>query len=141
MSSIPIALRRLILERAAGRCEYCGLAQEGQEATFHIDHVIPVAAGGQTALENLALACVSCSLRKAARQTARDPQTGKEVALYNPRLGDWNEHFRWEGVRLVGQTATGRATAEALSMNRTLILAIRQEEALRGRHPPPEKIV
>ena len=139
MSSIPIALRRLVLERAAGRCEYCGLAQEGQEATFHIDHVIPVAAGGQTALENLALACVSCSLRKAARQTARDPQTGKEAALYNPRLGGWNEHFRWEGVRLVGQTATGRATAEALSMNRTLILAIRQEEALRGRHPPPWK--
>jgi 5-methylcytosine-specific restriction endonuclease McrA len=64
-----------------GRCEYCGLSQEGQEATFHIDHVIPLAAGGKTVAENLALACVSCSLRKAARQTAIDPQSGKEVAL------------------------------------------------------------
>ena len=65
-------------------CEYCGLSQEGQEATFHADHVIPVTVGGQTVAENLALACVSCSLRKAARQTVSDPQNGQEAALFNP---------------------------------------------------------
>jgi 5-methylcytosine-specific restriction endonuclease McrA len=81
---VPARLRRLVIQRAGGRCEYCGLSQEGQEATFHIDHVIPVADGGETVTENLALACVSCSLRKAARQTAVDPQSDKEVALYNP---------------------------------------------------------
>jgi hypothetical protein len=48
----------------------------------------------------------------------------------------WHEHFRWEGVYLQGLTATGRATIEALQMNRALILAIRQEEAARGRHRP-----
>ena len=141
MSYIPPGLRRLVIQRAAGRCEYCGLSQEGQEATFHIDHVIPVTAGGQTVAENLALACVSCSLRKAARQTAIDPQSGKEVALYNPRRDTWREHFRWEDVYLVGLTATGRATIEALDMNRVLILAIREEEAALGRHPPPEGFV
>jgi hypothetical protein len=41
----------------------------------------------------------------------------------------WSDHFRWEGVRVVGQTATGRVTVAALDMNRPLILAIRQEEA------------
>ena len=141
MSYIPAELRRLVIQRAAGRCEYCGLSQEGQEATFHIDHVIPVTAGGQTVAENLALACVSCSLRKAARQTAIDPQSGKEVALYNPRRDTWREHFRWEDVYLVGLTATGRATIEALDMNRVLILAMREEEAALGRHPPPEGFV
>ena len=141
MSYIPPGLRRLVIQRAAGRCEYCGLSQEGQEATFHIDHVIPVTAGGQTVAENLALACVSCSLRKAARQTAIDPQSGKEVALYNPRRDTWREHFRWEDVYLVGLTATGRATIEALDMNRVLILAIREEEAALGRHPSPEGFV
>jgi len=141
MSYIPAELRRLVIQRAAGRCEYCGLSQEGQEATFHIDHVIPVAVGGQTVAENLALACVSCSLRKAARQTAIDPQSGKEVALYNPRRDTWREHFRWEDVHLVGLTATGRATIEALDMNRVLILAIREEEAALGRHPSPEGFV
>ena len=138
MSHISAELRRLVIQRAAGRCEYCGLSQEGQEATFHIDHVIPVAVGGQTVAKNLALACVSCSLRKAARQTAIDPQSSKEVTLYNPRRDAWHEHFRWEGVYLVGLTATGRATIEALDMNRVLILAIREEEAALGRHPAPE---
>jgi hypothetical protein len=137
MRYIPAEVRRLVSQRATGRCEYCGLSQEGQEATFHIDHIVPVAAGGQTTAENLALACVSCSLRKAARQTVTDPQTGEEAALYNPRRERWSEHFRWEGVRLVGQTATGRATVTALDMNRPLMLAIRHEEANLGRHPPP----
>lgn len=40
MKNVPERLRRVVLKRAAGRCEYCGLAQEGQEATFHIDHVV-----------------------------------------------------------------------------------------------------
>lgn len=136
MKHIPARLRRLVIQRAAGCCEYCGLSQEGQEATFHIDHVIPLAAGGETVAENLALACVSCSLRKAARQTAIDPQSGEEVTLYNPRRDTWHEHFQWDGVYLVGLTATGRATVEALNMNRVLILAIRREEAAMGRHPP-----
>ena len=66
MGMIPVHLYRLVVQRALGRCEYCGLSQEGQEAHFHIDHVVPVVHGGETVEENLALACVSCSLRKAA---------------------------------------------------------------------------
>jgi hypothetical protein len=107
----------------------------GQEATFHIDHIVPVKAGGRDTGDNLALACVSCSLRKAARQTAVDPMSGEHVALFHPRLNLWNDHFRWHGVRLSGQTATGRATIEALEMNRPLIIAIREEESAQGRHP------
>jgi 5-methylcytosine-specific restriction endonuclease McrA len=68
---VPAAIRRRVLERARDRCEYCGLSQKGQEATFHIDHISPTTAGGITDLRNLALACVSCSLRKAARVAAR----------------------------------------------------------------------
>ena len=136
MTHIPARLRQLVVRRAAGRCEYCGLSQAGQEATFHIDHIFPLTAGGKTVAENLALACVSCSLRKAVRQKGVDPQTGEEVMLYNPRRDVWREHFRWDGVKLVGLTATGRATIHALNMNRPLILAIREEEASVDRHPP-----
>jgi hypothetical protein len=60
VSRVSPELRRVITQRAGGRCEYCGLAQDGQEATFHVDHIKPLAAGGQTTAENLALACVSC---------------------------------------------------------------------------------
>src|ERR1700752_5332152 len=97
MSRIPVALVRQVVERAGNRCEYCQLSQLGQEATFHIDHVIPRAAGGPTTTDNLALACVACSLRKWARQTATDPETGGEVPLFNPRTQAWTDHFRWEG--------------------------------------------
>ncbi len=135
MRHIPVRLRQRVIQRAANHCEYCGLSQKGQEATFHIDHVVPVAADGNTSFKNLALACVSCSLRKAARQTAIDPQSGQEVVLFNPRKEHWRDHFKWDDVTLTGLTATGRATVTALNMNRSLILSIRREEVLIGRHP------
>jgi hypothetical protein len=136
MSDISASLHEEVVLRAGQRCEYCRLSQLGQEATFHIDHVVPRAAGGPTTAANLALACVSCSLRKWAKQTATDPDSGEEVPLFNPRTQAWAEHFRWEGARVVPLTPTGRATVAALTMNRPLIVAIRQEEAARGRHPP-----
>ncbi len=135
MRHIPARLRQLILHRSGERCEYCHLSQAGQEATFHIDHITPVTADGETVADNLALACVSCSLRKSARQTAFDPKTKTEIPLFNPRRDVWSEHFQWDDVRLVGLTATGRATIETLALNRPLILAIRREEAALGRHP------
>ena len=134
-SAITAALRSLVAERAENRCEYCRLSQVGQEATFHIDHVVPRTAGGPTDEDNLALACVGCSLRKGARRRAIDPQTGADVVLFNPRRDSWSEHFRWDGVRLDGRSPTGRATAAALAMNRPLMVAIREEEVLLGRHP------
>jgi hypothetical protein len=136
MSDVSRALHDEVVLRAGNRCEYCRLSQLGQEAAFHLDHVIPRAANGPTTADNLALACVSCSLRKWARQTASDPDTGEEVPLFNPRTQDWSEHFRWDQVRVVPLTPTGRATTAALAMNRPLILVIRQEESVRGRHPP-----
>jgi hypothetical protein len=137
MSDVPARLRRLVLRRAGARCEYCGLSQKGQEGSFHVDHIVPKVAGGPTLADNLALACVSCSLRKEARRSAVDPMTGRKVALFHPRRQRWRHHFRWAGVRILGLTPTGRATASALRMNRPLILAIREEEVLRDRHPPP----
>lgn len=93
MTHTTAALRRLAVARASNHCEYCGLTQDGQVATFHIDHVTPVAAGGATSEDNLALACVSCSLRKGARQTAIDLVSGEEAPLFNPRNDDWHVQF------------------------------------------------
>jgi hypothetical protein len=137
MSDIPAAMRDEVVLRAGSRCEYCRLSQAGQEAAFHVDHVVPRVAGGPTELNNLALACVSCSLRKWARRSAPDPATGEEASLFSPRGQVWDDHFRWEGAEVVPLTPTGRATVTALAMNRPLAVAIRLEEAERGRHPPP----
>lgn len=136
MTSVSAELRRFVIERAGDRCEYCQLPQVGQEATFHVDHVIPTKLGGQTADTNLALACVSCSLRKGARGNATDPDTNTPVNLYNPRTDNWSEHFQWDGVQLVGRTSVARATISLLRMNRSLVIEIRREEMALGRHPP-----
>jgi 5-methylcytosine-specific restriction endonuclease McrA len=135
--NVPLPLKREVFQRAGGRCEYCGLSQAGQEAQFHVDHIRPLADGGATALENLALACVSCSLRKGARRAASDPVTGRAAPIFHPRSQVWSDHFQWKGCRVVGRTPTGRATVDGLKMNRMLAQAIRAEEALRSRHPPP----
>jgi 5-methylcytosine-specific restriction endonuclease McrA len=101
VSDVPAGLRRRVEERANGRCEYCQLAQAGQEARFHVDHVVPVAASGPTTFDNLALACVSCSLRKGARTSAADPTTGTDSRLFNPRVDRWADHFRWDSTTVV----------------------------------------
>lgn len=135
--TVPAAIRRIVTQRSANRCEYCRLSQTGQEARFHVDHIIPEMDGGLTALENLALACVSCSLRKEARQSSIDPVSRRLARLYHPRQQRWTAHFRFDGFRVTGVTATGRATVEALKLNRPVMLTIRSEEALLGRFPPP----
>lgn len=57
--------RRNIFERDKHTCQYCGRRLSKSELT--IDHVIPQSKGGQDTWENLALACVSCNVKKANR--------------------------------------------------------------------------
>jgi HNH endonuclease len=102
-----------------------------------MDHVVPEAHDGPTTLANLALACIHCSLRKGARQMARDARTKRLVRLFNPRTQTWNLHFRWIGCRVAGITAIGRATIDALALNSPEHQIIRSFESVLGRHPPP----
>ena len=110
--TIPAAVRRAVTQRAENRCEYCQLSQIGQEATFHIDHIVPLNERGSTELENLALACQGCNNYKAAKIVANDPGTNTLTALFHPRQQSWAEHFAWseDGLQVIGLTATGRAT-------------------------------
>jgi hypothetical protein len=134
------SLQRRVRERARNRCEYCGMSQQGQEATFHVDHVLPLAEGGPTSLPNLALACVSCSLRKGARRHASDPEAGRSVEMFNPRTSDWSDHFQLASdFTIRGTTAVGRASVQALAMNRPLAVEIRREEARSASRPNRER--
>lgn len=126
-------LRSTVIARAENRCEYCRFSQVGQEATFHIDHILPVSRGGTDDSENIALACVSCSLRKASRTKTIDPEFGNDVPLFNPRRQNWHDHFQIDGAQIVGRSAIGRGTVDALQMNRPLAVAIREEETRRNR--------
>lgn len=140
MAHIPNYLREQIVERASGRCEYCQ-TQQVIVVSMEIDHIVPEAAGGETKLDNLCLACVGCNGFKLAFQTGIDPETNEETSLFNPRVQDWNDHFRWseDGLRVVGLTAIGRATIMRLRMNRQGVAASRRRWVEAGWHPPSAK--
>ena len=135
-------LRARVRLRAQGRCEYCHASEEWQYVEFTMEPVVPVAAGGKTTAENLALCCFSCNRRKWDRRTALDPAAGSEQRLFNPREDAWNEHFAWsrDGLSIVGQSAIGRATVAALELNRERVRQIRAADAALGRHPPAEDL-
>lgn len=80
--------------------------------------------GGDTA-DNLALACPACNLHKGTNLTGVEPDTGQVISLFHPRRDRWEEHFVFEGVRIVGRTPKGRTTAWLLDVNDATSLRIR----------------
>jgi 5-methylcytosine-specific restriction endonuclease McrA len=133
--------RSLIASRARGVCEYCRCQVHfASEEAFSVEHILPRSLGGEDDLENLALACQACNNHKYTRTQAWDPETGKLVPLYHPRQQSWSDHFAWSSdfLRVVGRTATGRATVEALHLNREGLLNLRRILHKEGEHPPPE---
>ena len=137
MSSRPSEeIRRLVVLRAGNRCEYCRTHQDDAIATHQIDHVIAEKHGGATTLENLALSCMLCNLRKGSDSSSVDPVSGAIVPLFNPRTQSWSDHFGIESVRIVGLTLVGRTTVEFLQLNSYERISERRELTLSGRFPP-----
>lgn len=118
--------RQLVRERAGNRCEYCRLSQsDSLLAALHVEHIIPKKHGGTDDPNNLALACIDCNLHKGSNLTGIDPQTGRTIALFHPREQDWDAHFEWRGITIIGKTATGRTTVRVLEMNSEDQLSLR----------------
>ncbi|MCI0457624.1 MAG: HNH endonuclease [Gemmataceae bacterium] len=107
-------------------------------APFVVEHILPLARGGETTLDNLALSCSGCNGYKYAKTSGIDPKTGRRVRLYHPRKQRWQDHFAWTEnfTLLVGLTPTGRATVEELDLNRDGLVNLRGSLAERDRHPP-----
>ena len=135
---IPAKLKRAVIKRAQGRCEYCQCRADHARETFAAEHIIPISRGGKTVLENLALACSACNGHKYNHLNALDPSSDEMVPLFHPRRDRWQEHFDWNEnfTRIVGLTPTGRATVEALVMNSEATTNLRQLLYAAGKHPP-----
>ncbi len=136
---IPSAVRREVAELAGHRCSYCR-SPELVGIPMVVDHAIPLAAGGSSDFDNLCLACYRCNEFKGARIEAPDPLTGATISLFNPRMQAWSEHFAWsnDSLYIVGQTAYGRATVEALHVNNEWLVRARRIWIVAGVHPPLE---
>lgn len=137
-SYISKALRERVGAQARHRCGYCLSSERIVGLSMEIEHLLPQALGGPTLEENLWLACPACNAFKGHRISARDPESGETVRLFNPRDQSWGDHFLWidSGARIVGKSAIGRATVLALHLNRPLLVAARRAWIKAGWHPP-----
>jgi len=133
-------IRRRIAKRAGARCEHCKSPAKFCPDPLSVEHIILRNKRGSASLSNLALACQGCNNHKYTRLSAPDPITGRRVALFHPRKHRWSDHFAWspDGVLIIGLTPVGRATVEALQLNRTGLVGLREALVAFGAHPPKE---
>lgn len=129
--------KEAVKQRAGYRCEYCRITHW----ELQVDHIIPrsrrrrdpFAENGENIdrPENLAAACAHCNRHKDGFTTGRDPLSGREVRLFDPRRDDWNDHFAWSSdfLRLLPLTPIGGVTIARLRMNEPVLR--RQRRLLR----------
>lgn len=133
-------LKRQVAERAHGCCEYCRSQVRFAMQSFSIEHIDPAPDGERDGPENLALACQGCNNHKYKKTRASDPIGGESVPLFHPRKQIWRDHFAWneDCTLIVGLTPCGRATVEALRLNRPGLVNLRRILFAAGEHPPAE---
>lgn len=130
--------RKIVSERADYCCEYCQCMATYIPVSFVMEHIIPKIKGGTDELDNLAFSCHHCNGAKYSKTKSLDSITNKMVSLFHPRVDDWKEHFEWSNdfLKIIGITATGRATVETLGLNREKVINHRNILFLYGEHPP-----
>ncbi len=138
MSKVSQKTKKKVRTRANGICEYCLSQDKYSPTSFSVEHIIPGVNKGTDNLDNLALACQGCNNHKFTRIEFIDPINDKKVKLFHPRKQIWAEHFQWneDYSKIIGKTATGRATIECLRMNRENLLTLRKALFVAGVHPP-----
>ncbi len=132
---LSAALRQLVRERAADRCEYCLVRDDDVWLPHQPDHIIAEQHGGDTAAENLAFACVHCNRHKGPNIASIDPNSGQLTPLFNPRAQNWAEHFILDGAYILPQTAVGRVTVRLLNLNHPDRVRVRRALIEAGDYP------
>jgi len=135
MTYISAALRRLVIERASEKCEYCRIHQDDSLYPHEVDHIIAVKHGGVSTEANLCLSCSICNRNKGSDLASWDAETETRVFLFHPRMDNWDEHFRLENGRIMASTPVGQVTANLLQFNTPARIASRVLLVAQGRYP------
>lgn len=140
-TNIPANFKQFIIERSKGYCEYCQCPSDFSTELFSIEHIIPRSKNGSDELDNLAYACIGCNIYKSDKTEFVDVVSQSLSNLYNPRTMNWADHFIWDesSTVILGKTAIGRATIEALKLNRRPVKNLRRALIAIGEHPPSEE--
>lgn len=139
MKYVSAALRRLVIERAQERCEYCLLPMAFTTHGHEPDHIVPEQHDGGTDEGNLALACFRCNRSKGPNVGSFDPETGALTPFFHPRKHTWTEHFRLHGAEIVPLTAEARVTIKILRLNDPTRIAERLQLLKAGVYPTPDR--
>ena len=118
MTYIFAELRRLVVERAQKRCEYCLIPEGDSYAIHEVDHIFAEKHGGETREDNLCLSCWICNRLKGSDLTSLDPLSGEITPLFHPRRDVWTTHFQLNGAIVVPLTPQARVTVRLLQLNR-----------------------
>lgn len=135
MTTIAEELRHLVYVRAKGRCEYCLIHNRFRGNRYEVDHIRAQKHGGKTIAENLCLSCVKCNRYKGSDLSSVDPLTDQYEYLFNPRLDNWDEHFKIEEGRIEPLTPRARATTFLLHFNDKMFIEERLELIEEGVYP------
>ncbi|MBA3873765.1 MAG: HNH endonuclease [Anaerolineae bacterium] len=135
---ITSELRKFVINRAHGCCEYCLSQSQFATQSFSVEHIRPVSKDGLSTEDNLALSCQGCNNHKYNKTENYDPVTIQKVPLFHPRQQKWSDHFVWNDdySLIIGITPTGRATVETFHLNREGIVNLRKALYQTGQHPP-----
>ena len=104
---------------------------------FSIEHILPLSKLGSNDLENLAWSCIGCNIFKSNKTEFLDTVSQQLFPLFNPRTMTWHDHFMWDETFtvVIGKTATGRVTIEALQLNRRQVRNLRRALIAINEHP------
>jgi hypothetical protein len=67
-----------VFKRDSFTCQYCG--QSAPDVILHIDHINPVAGGGDSDILNLVTSCIDCNLGKGAKPLSDNSAIQKQKA-------------------------------------------------------------
>ena len=137
---VPAALRQLVKTRAKGLCEYCLIHEEDTYFGCQVDHIISEKHGGSTHEDNLAYACTYCNRNKGSDIGSIVWQPQRFCRFFNPRIDQWMDHFRLDGVRIASLTPIGEVTARILNFNHIDRLIEREELVAVRRYPTPDAL-
>jgi hypothetical protein len=140
-SYVPAELRRLVVARSGGLCEYCLIHEDDTFMGCQVEHVISEKHGGPTSAENLAYACVFCNRYKGSDIGSIVWSTGEFSRFFSPRTDHWADHFVLEESTIQPLMIIGEVTANILQINVSERLLERQLLIAAGRYPSPEAMV
>ena len=133
---IPVAIRKLVRERANQSCEYCLMHEDDALLSHEPDHIIALKHRGETTESNLAWTCFTCNRAKSSDLSSIDVETNQLVRLFNPRIDVREEHFRLErNGKIKPLTDVARVTEFLLKLNRPEHVEIRRTLMSSRRNP------